>query len=106
MEFIKSSNEEIALQGLAIGVGQSWRDVTASRASNTTYTNTTGKPIFVIISTLATWAGARSLTVDGVVADEFTINTTWNGTGKLVAIIPPNSTCSINGSFTRWTELR
>ena len=33
----------------SIGVGQSYVDVTANRASGTTYTNTTGKPLFVII---------------------------------------------------------
>ena len=33
-----------------IGVGQTWQDVTASRTRNVTYTNTTGKPIQVNIS--------------------------------------------------------
>ncbi len=28
-----------------IGVGQTWQDVTSSRVKNTTYTNSTGKPI-------------------------------------------------------------
>lgn len=32
----------------AFGVGQSWQNVTGSRATDTTYTNTSGKPIFVI----------------------------------------------------------
>jgi len=32
-----------------IGVGQTWQDVTSSRAKNTTYTNSTGKPIQVFI---------------------------------------------------------
>lgn len=31
--------------GIAIGVGQTWQDVTASRSAGTTYTNTTGRPI-------------------------------------------------------------
>ena len=30
-----------------VGVGQSWQDVTSSRATGVTYTNTTGKPITV-----------------------------------------------------------
>ena len=33
----------------AIGVGQTWQNVTASRALNTTYTNTTGRPIMISI---------------------------------------------------------
>jgi len=36
--------------GVAIGVGQTWQDVTASRALDTTYTNATTKPIFVIVT--------------------------------------------------------
>lgn len=32
-----------------IGVGQTWQDVTASRAMNTTYTNNSGKPISVSV---------------------------------------------------------
>lgn len=33
----------------AFGVGQSWQNVTGSRSTGVTYTNTTGKPIFVIV---------------------------------------------------------
>ena len=33
----------------SFGVGQTWQDVTASRALGTTYTNTTGKPIQVSV---------------------------------------------------------
>ena len=35
------------------GVGQSWQDVTSSRAINTVYTNSTGKPIIVNIAWLS-----------------------------------------------------
>lgn len=31
----------------SVGVGQTWQDVTSSRTSGTTYTNSTGKPIMV-----------------------------------------------------------
>jgi hypothetical protein len=34
----------------AIGVGQTWQDVTASRALGTTYTNSTGRPIMFSVS--------------------------------------------------------
>src|SRR5574344_3117130 len=33
-----------------IGMGQAWQDVLRSRAANTTYTNTTGRPIMVVLS--------------------------------------------------------
>jgi len=38
------------LNDQAFGVGQSWQNLTASRAAETIYTNTTGKPIQVAIS--------------------------------------------------------
>jgi hypothetical protein len=34
----------------SLGWGQTWQDVTGSRAAGTTYTNSTGKPIFVSVS--------------------------------------------------------
>jgi hypothetical protein len=39
--------------GEGLGSGQTWRDVTGSRASNVTYTNVTGKPITVIAGVVA-----------------------------------------------------
>ena len=39
----------LELQGRDFGFNQSWQDVTAIRALNTTYTNTTGKPIQVSV---------------------------------------------------------
>lgn len=38
-----------------IGVGQTWQNVTASRAFGVTYTNTTGKPIVLMISFYWYW---------------------------------------------------
>ena len=46
---INPSNAATIAQTTDLGVGQSWQNVTASRAKNTTYTNNTGKPIQVFI---------------------------------------------------------
>lgn len=49
----KSFSEETAAriaEQKAIGWGQDWEDVSASRTTNETYTNTTGKPILVSVS--------------------------------------------------------
>jgi len=35
---------------LSIGVGQTWQDVTSSRSSGVTYTNSTGKPITAVVN--------------------------------------------------------
>jgi len=39
----------LSAAGGGLGIGQTWQNVNASRALNTTYTNSTGKPISVII---------------------------------------------------------
>jgi len=40
---IKQNSTDVSM--LPLGVGQTWQDVTASRALGTTYTNNTGRPI-------------------------------------------------------------
>ena len=50
-----------------IGVGQTWQDLSGSRVGNTTYTNSTGKPIFVAVALQASTAGATiQITVGGI----------------------------------------
>ena len=88
-----------------IGYGQKWTDFTTSRAAGTTYTNTTGKPIFVSI--WAVQAGAITLSIDGVPADTSGINGSVPCT-NLDGIVPPGSTYSITAGagLVLWSELR
>lgn len=46
----------------ALGVGQTWQDLTASRVANTTYTNTTGRSIYVAVSCTPAYAEQNVLT--------------------------------------------
>ncbi|MBK0062136.1 MULTISPECIES: pyocin knob domain-containing protein [unclassified Acinetobacter] len=91
----------------AIGVGQSWSDVTSSRAVNTTYTNTTGKPIQIMVTT-ANWnnAGSFELVLDGVSVTNIGNQDGYNQSKPVSAIVQNGSTYRINGSFTKWSELR
>ncbi len=50
-----------------IGTGQTWQDVSASRAINTEYTNNTSTPIMVSITATDHNATDYTLTVDSVV---------------------------------------
>jgi hypothetical protein len=86
-----------------IGVGQTWQDVTGSRAQNTNYTNSTGKPIFIYIVLEGGIQDLKAITVDGV------------GVGaEAGTYIRPNQFIVPNGSVYRvdnatiliWTELR
>lgn len=99
---------------LPLGVGQTWQTFTnVQRASNTTYTNTTGRPIMVTVSTLSTVgvAGAITLTVGGVNV-AFVGTNTSGGAGRPSAstIIPAGATYSANyaangETLVIWAEL-
>jgi hypothetical protein len=79
------------------GLDQDYTDLTASRAVNTTYTNTTGKPIYVSITTTnqATAADpALTLTVDGKVVYSYRRGGTFNTQVTLVGLVPSGQTYS------------
>lgn len=96
-----------------IGVSQSWQNVTGSRALNTSYTNTTGRPIMVTCSVLTQSASnPASASVGGV-----TILNSWTvdccGVPQFSYfpfsfIVPAGSSYQINGNlgFSVWAELR
>jgi hypothetical protein len=90
-----------------IGVGQSYSNVTASRAFSTTYTNSTGKPIFV--SVLGGGNATMQAYVDGAEIQR-SVFTTVNTNTNVAFIVPNSSTYSVTlstgGSPTLWTELR
>lgn len=97
----------------SIGYGQTWQDVTASRAVATTYYNTTGKPIQVsIIGKHATAGGLISLaiTVSGVPVGLQEFDTDVGGApyATVTAIVPPGASysASITNTLHRWVELR
>lgn len=92
----------------ALGVGQSYTNVTTSRALSTTYTNNTGKPIFVNVSTLVGGPGVSSnlsANVGGVIAASSA--SPGLGSSSISFIVPDNTTYFCTGSsLGRWTELR
>ena len=96
----------------SFGVGQTWQDVTSSRAKVTTYTNTTGKPINVaVIAGYADLDGGLQALVDGVTVGELygeapSGDGYWKGT--LNFTVPSSSTYRIEGgsNVLRWVELR
>lgn len=95
----------------ALGFGQTVQNVTASRAISTTYTNTTGRPIFVHVRILSNTAAASSvsITVAGVVYASTTVAASGYGT-QVCAIVPPGATYTASisggGAVGEWNELR
>jgi len=97
------------------GVGQTWSDVTGSRASGTTYTNSTGKPIMVNITARhSAYVGTlytAYLTIGGVqVCEQYGGG---DGSGEyhyltMSAVVPNGTTYVFSGTggFGAWFELR
>jgi hypothetical protein len=91
----------------SVGYEQTWQDVTGSRALGTSYTNSTGKPIQVKVSAIASSAAVMTITVAGV-------GLPGGGLGSLPegsAIVPNGATYSAalsagTPSSLNWKELR
>lgn len=101
--------QSLSSQG-AFGVGQTLVDVTASRAKNIIYTNTTGRPIAVYIRFVNDVGATGRLAVnDEIVASGYSTATTL-GLG-VTAIIPPGANYRTSESGTgmtiqSWREYR
>jgi hypothetical protein len=97
-----------------VGVGQTWQNVTGSRALGTTYTNSTGRPIQV-----NAWGDGNAfqdrniqLIVNGVLVDASMASegSSGGGVGNVSAIVPSGATYvvsfNIDGVLQGWIELR
>jgi hypothetical protein len=96
--------------GLALGVGQTWQNVTSSRAKNTTYTNSTGRPIFISVAISSNSLANLSFSINGAVLTEFYIPVTAANTDvPITYVIPAGATYGFNNfaaNIIRWFELR
>lgn len=102
---------------IGLGANQTWQNVTASRTLETTYTNDTGRPIFISIIVQALGSNDSlcifALSVNGVIVGESRI-TTFAGNSmraQLTAVVPVGGVYSISkpsgsGSIPYWMELR
>jgi hypothetical protein len=99
-----------------VGMGQTWQNLTASRAYDTTYTNSTGKPIAVSVSGQSTSNGSfvHIVSVNG---NEISYQTTYAANAgyihNIFFIVPNSATYSVTGtggtnttSLSIWSELR
>ena len=99
-----------------IGLGQTWQNVTGSRAIGSVYTNTTGRPIVVVVAAYSAVASAYIYAIVGGVAMGLTSTaeanyTAWiNRYASTFFVVPNGATYQIiqNGahSLWYWTELR
>jgi len=109
------TSTQLTGDAIPIGVGQTWTDVLGSRATGTTYTNSTGRPIMVAVTAgEATYSYCRGW-VDGVTITEQQSRDSATSTSQagVIFIVPAGSTyqvtVSVNGNssdFDAWFELR
>src|SRR5690606_37860811 len=94
-----------AMNAHVLGMGQTWQDMTESRFSGVTYTNNTGRTIFVLIST------NNNTISEFYIDDKFIYVQDNEGALSIIsAPIPNGSTYRLNGQTNRasfsWLELR
>lgn len=91
--------------GGGLGYGQTWQDVTLSRAIGSTYTNTTGKPIIVSAMIYNT----TSLGQPDINAPVYVNNTLASSFIGSAVVVPVGATyriSAINSNVRYWYELR
>lgn len=97
----------------SIGVDQTWQDVTSQRKSGIVYTNTTGRPIMVAITTGESAGGSRpTMVINGSIRFEFSAAVANYAAQTCYFIIPNGMTYKIENLATptivahKWLELR
>lgn len=95
-----------------IGSHQTWQNVTASRAVNTTYTNTSGRPIMVVAGVTSNSAqSTATVVIDGVTLGGSSAYVAGAPQSSISVIIPAGSTYLVSVSvgtptLQTWSELR
>ncbi len=104
--------ESSELKQGSVGVGQTWQDVSGSRASGVTYTNNTGKPIEVSIRCVMTGSNVfATVNVDSTISFvSASKGTTSYQTDSITFVVPAGSTYELVSSnivsINLWNELR
>lgn len=95
--FVNNGTQWSCISGTGIGSGQTWQNMSGSRALDTTYTNTTGKPIFVAYQGTYGSGASTYWTVKGVSGLSYISNANTNPQANSSwIIIPPGATYSCN----------
>ena len=94
----------------AVGVNQTWQNLTASRTTGTVYQNTTGRPIMVAISRDSTGVELFEISTDGISFSTLMFNgSQGSDTSRFQPIIPNLLYYRYSGGAagtTDWWELR
>ena len=106
------TSSKLTGDAVPIGVGQTWTNVTSSRATGTTYTNSTGRPIFVSVVPNASAGLIGSFFINNVfVANSQDTPSGGGGGGSNFTYVIPNGDTyrAVNNQnfvINQWWELR
>jgi hypothetical protein len=91
-----------AVTTYSLGVDQTWQNVTSSRVSGTTYTNSTNKPIMVVVQGAAT--SGFTVVINGLTIFSWSNNIQANAT----FVVPASQSYSVAmpSGINYWCELR
>ncbi len=91
-----------------LGVGQTWQNVTGSRALSTNYVNSTGKPKLVCIELGCTATTVHTILIDSITLTSHAV-TNAGVAGQLYTFIVPNGSAyqaqNSASALLRWNEL-
>ena len=90
-----------------LGYGQTWQNVIGSRALGTTYYNTTGKPITVLVNATSASATPVFVTVNGL--QMYGTTPVAASQGSQSVVVPPGGSYvagQSGGTVSSWSELR
>jgi hypothetical protein len=94
----------------SLGYGQTWQNVTGSRAQGTTYYNTTGKPIFVQIEMTMAQGTGSAFSINSVENSFVQLNAGTGAVGNMqhASIVPSGLSyiLAAGNSIRQWNELR
>jgi hypothetical protein len=93
------------------GQSQTWTNVTGSRATGTTYTNSTGRPIMVVVTPVPSGSLIGTFNISGSAVGLIQFTPSGGGGGSPFFYIIPNGvtysvTNNSNFSISYWWELR
>lgn len=98
----------LKLKNSVLGLGQTWQDLTASRVLNTTYTNSTGKPIQLAIDITVLGSTISTLTIGANTF--FYRGSLGTAVSHTIELIVQNGVTynlsSSNTTLNKWQELR
>lgn len=105
------TSQTIAASGIKLGLGitgEVWNNVTGSRSTGTTYTNSNAYPIMISMYGSGSGASSTQIYVNGSLV--YYNNAQWNGAGAIpggTLIIPPGATYSVTlaSALVAWWEL-